>query len=94
MQCLITGADLHIGNGEAYHGDLYEEGSCFIFVSVTNDKGAPILVTSGPDGSRTVRLDDDAPEFLERRGVMVIPKTSITPSDLAALYIARGKGLL
>jgi hypothetical protein len=94
MSCLITGADLYIGDGEAYHGDLYEEGDCFIFVSVTNDKGAPILVASNPDGPRTVRLDDSVPEFLERRGVMVIPKTSITPSDLAALYIARGKGLL
>lgn len=88
MRCLITGAGLYLGDGVGYHGDLHEEGDCYIFNAVLRqDHPDSLLLQVSPTGDRTLAMRPEAPHFFERRGVCVIPKESAYLSDGAFAYI-------
>ena len=90
MTCIITGADLYLGEGMGFHGDLFEVGECYVFNAVMNTGGQyPVMLTVDPKGPRTLVVHRSVDNLFEQRGVVVVPKNLATLTDEAAAYITR-----
>lgn len=83
--CIITGCDLYdIEHNRWAHGDLFEYGDCFVFNAVVGTKGHVAWRTE-QWGDKFVALIH--PNYFERRGVFVIPKSSSQLNQAARDYI-------
>ena len=92
MTCLITGADLYLGEGMGFHGDLFEVGECYVFNAVMNtDKQYPIMVTVDPKGARTLVVRRSVENLFEKRGIVVVPKSLAELSPEAEAYVMKGR---
>ena len=92
MTCLITGADLYLGEGMGFHGDLFEVGECYVFNAVMNTGGQyPVMLTVVPNGPRTLVVHRSVDNLFEKRGVVVVPKGLAALTDEAEAYITRGR---
>ena len=88
-RCVITGCDLVDGSaGRWVHGDLHEEGECWIFTACCAD-GAPAwrdTAYQNIKGKYIIIIGNDY--YFESRGVIVLPKDRSVLSQAAHEYIA------
>lgn len=90
--CIITGCSL-VRGGSWVHGDLHEEGGCYIFNAVLNtSKGlaqgeAAWEYDGEPQDLKVVEIRGN---YFERRGVIVVSKAYARLNDAALHYLEYG----
>lgn len=90
---IITGCELFDeARGTFVHGDLWEEGECYVFNAVLNGRDAAWTFEAPGENPKVLTIHGYSyqPPFFERRGVIAVAKKFCSLNDEAKEYL-RGR---